>query len=148
MTTVNPLVSSLLNLKDLTSQVHEALHDQEHYWESAEYHKLEKVWDKANREVWDKIHHKVLRRLYDLDGKPEGVADDIADAYKNAISSYQKIHDACQSLYDQAEQANDYVTLRMLMKIQTLVEEWIDYFNAKQDQAYELDRSDFMSEQM
>lgn len=142
------LINVLLQLKVLSADVHDRLHDQEHCWEAAEYHKLEHKWDKANREVWDDLHHRFLRRIYDLGGSPDGVTTDVTVAYRNAISNFQKLRALCQQAYAVAETANDQVTMHMLMKVEAKAEKWLTYFEAKQGQVSEIDLSDFMSEQM
>ena len=147
------VIASLLKLKDLTNEIHDRLHDQEHLWEALEYRKLEKVFDKANRDVWDDLHHRFLRRAYDLGGRPEGVSDDVATAYSRALDGFNRIHEECQQLYELVEADRDYVTTKMLMKVQKEVEEWINYFEAKLAQVRALkdedgsDRS-FMAEQL
>src|SRR5271157_3616761 len=131
MTGSPEVIASLLRLKDLTNEVHDRLHDQEHLWEALEYHKLEKTWDKANRDVWDDLHHRFLRRAYDLGARPDGVSDDVAAAYSRALQGFQSIHTECQQLYELVEVDRDYVTTKMLMKVQKEIEEWINYFEAK-----------------
>lgn len=142
------ITAGLIALTRLTSKVHDQLHDQEHFWESLEYGKLEDVWDEANRAVWDKIHHKLLRRAYALGGRPEGVSDNAEDAYRNAIEGLNEVHRECQKLYDFVEADDDYVTERILMKAQKQVEDWITYFEAKLAQVRKLESTAFMSEQM
>lgn len=142
------VVAALLSLKELSSQVRIRLHDQEHLWEAMEYHRLEKVFDQANRDVWDEIHHRFLRRAYDLGGRPDGVSEDPATAYSSALKEFNALHEACQGLYELVEADGDYVTEKMLMKVQKEVEAWINYFEAKLTQVRSLGSKPFMSEQM
>lgn len=148
MTGSPKIVEALLALKELSSTVRGHLHDQEHLWEAMEYHKLEKVFDQANREVWDDIHHRLLKRAYDLGGRPEGVSEDPAGAYSAALQDFTALHEACQELYELVEDDGDYVTEKMLMKIQKEVEAWINYFEAKLAQVRNLGPKPFLSEQM
>src|SRR5208282_5368911 len=74
LVTGNPeIIAGLIKLKELTNEVHDRLHDQEHLWEALEFPKLEKKWDKGNREMWDDLHHPFLRRALQLGGRPSGV---------------------------------------------------------------------------
>ncbi len=143
------VIAGLLRLKDLTNEVHDRLHDQEHLWEAIEYPRLEKKWDKANRELWDDIHHKFLRRAFALGGRPNGVTEDPATAYTRAIQGYQAIHQECAKLYEIAEKSpSDYVTIKLLMGVQKDVEEWLAYFEAKRAQVLALKPEGFLPEQM
>ena len=148
MKTSPKVIESLLRLKNLTNEIYDQLHDQEHCWELLEYPKLEKLWDKANRDVWDDLHHKFLKRIFALGGTIEGVSSDVKSAYLAALTNFNAIHEECQKLYDLVEEDDDYVTTKLLMKAQKLVEEWINYFEAKLAQLETIDRSDFMTEQM
>lgn len=148
MASSDDVIQLLLKLKDLTNDIHDRLHDQEHFWESLEYEKLEDVWDEANREVWDKLHHKFLRRIYELGGQPDGVTPDITTAYVNAMSGFQQIHDLCGKLCDAAHQSEDYVTKLLVMKSMKFVESWMAYIQAKQAQVKDLGAENFMTEQI
>lgn len=149
MTGSPEVIEMLLRLTRLSAEVHNALHDQEHAWEAAEYPKLEKVWDEANREVWDKVHHRFLKRLYDLGSSPSNVTrENVAQAYSRALEGFNSLHAECQRLYDLVEEDDDYVTEKLAMKVQKILESWINYFEAKLAQARTLDRSDFLAEQL
>src|SRR5208337_5227564 len=89
MTDSPEIIAGLLKLKDLTNEVHDRLHDQEHLWEACEYPKLEHKWDKANRDIWDDIHHKFLRRIFALGGRPNGVKEDPATASPRASQGFE-----------------------------------------------------------
>ena len=147
MTDSPEIIAGLLKLRDLTNEVHDRLHDQEHLWEAVEFPKLEKVWDEANRDIWDRMHHRFLRRLLALGGRPPGVTEDPVTAYIRALHGLNTIHQECRSLYEVVDKADDYVTLEMLMKVQKEVESWIRYFAAKLGQARSM-KSAFMPEQM
>lgn len=142
------VIAGLSRIKALTSEVHEALHDQEHLWEGLEYPKLEKVWDEANREVWDDLHHKFLKRLIALGGRTANMTENVAESYSRAIKLFSSLHDECQRLYMIVEEDDDYVTQKLLMKVQKKIESWITYLEAKLAQVPKPDPTDFMMEQM
>lgn len=115
---------ALLALKDLLAEFHEALHDQEHCWEDAEYPKLERWWDEANRDIWC-LHHKVLKRAFDCGGRPQTCTDDEEKAYAAALAGFQRAHRQCQVVYEASEKENDYVTSMIAAKVQKKLESWI-----------------------
>lgn len=142
------IIAALTRLKEMSALFCGALHDQEHLWEHAEYPKLEKVWDEANREVWECLHHKFLKRIYDLGGEPAGVTLDIVQAYKKALEGFSDLHAECQKVYELVEDDDDYVTEKLLMKTQAKIECWINYFEAKLAQVAVVKVPEFMAEQM
>ena len=128
---------------------HEQLHDQEHLWEAEKYGKLEDWWDEANRDMWD-LHHKFLKRIYKLGGQPPDVTDNELDAYKRALNGFKALHSECQRLYELTEAEDydeDYVTQKMLMKVQKELESWIAETEARIKQVKRLGDT-FMGEQM
>jgi len=141
------VITGLESVERLLVQAFEQLHSQEHFWEKAEYPKLEKVWDEANRDAW-KLHHVILKRLFKLGATPDGVTEDETEAFRKALALWQNIHAACQTVYDAADEADDYVTIAKLQDVQTEVESWIVYLQARLDQITKLSPSEFMSEQM
>jgi len=143
------VIAGLMKLKDLTNEVHDRLHDQEHLWEACEYPKLEHKWDKANRDIWDGVHHKFLRRIFALGGRPNGVTEDPATAYTRAIQGFEAIHQECAKLYKVAEtEPSDYVTVKLLMSVQKDVEKWLAYLKAKRAQVLAFKPEGFLPEQM
>src|SRR5208282_1458492 len=141
------LAAALVKTKD----AFDALHNQEHSWECDGFGKLEKWWDEANRDVW-KIHHRLLKRLYKLGGKPEGVTADPVEAFSAALRIFQGLHVTCQQLYEAAESDDDYVTSLKLAEIQTEIEDWLvsaeKHLNQLATLKPDAPTSPFMAEQM
>lgn len=142
------VIESLARITEMTARLTDKVHDQEHYWEHLEYPKLESVFDEMNRKLWDKIHHRLLKRLFDLGGTPEDVTDDPAKAYRAALQGFSAVHEECQKLYDLVDEDDDYVTIKMLSKVQACVESWINYLEAKIAQVERIGTSEFLGEQL
>ena len=140
------VIDALLKVKGLLVEAYEPIHSQEHLWEVLEYPGLEKWFDKLNRDLWC-LHHRILKRVFKLGGRPDGVTDDESAAFNKALSLLQGIHAACQEVYDVAEEADDYVTEGKLEDIQGDVEAWIVSARAKLAQIERL-KEGFMEEQL
>lgn len=146
--TGNPkVIAGLTSVLLLLEKTFEQLHNQEHLWEHLEYPGLEEWFDEANRDVW-KLHHKVIKRIFALGGEAIGVTDNEADAFTKALQSFQALHEQCQAIYDAAEADDDYVTTKMLMKVQKTLEGWINAAEAKLGQISRLGSENFMTGQI
>lgn len=97
------------------------LHDQEHYWEIEGFDKLEDFFDDVNRELWC-LNHKLLKRIYALGGKPEGVVEGAQESIVKAAGLLEAAHKACQEVYEAVETAGDYVTEDKLEGVQKCLE--------------------------
>ena len=128
---MDPVIEALKAILELEEQLFGWSHNEEHYFEHAGYNKLAEWCDKKCVEDTRDRRREVLDRIFQLGGMIDGVETDPAEFLRQTRAKLEALHEACKAAYDPAEEADDYVTTRILAENQKCLEKLMEKIDAK-----------------
>jgi bacterioferritin (cytochrome b1) len=124
------LITALKNILEAEEELFGWAHNQEHYFEHTSWCKLAEIFDKKVDGARER-RRPILDRIFDLGGEIEGVETEPVDALEQLLARFERLHMLCKHAYDPAEEADDYVTTKILAENQACLEKHIEKLTAK-----------------